>query len=165
MALARLGLIAVVLLVWEVAPRYPTIAAAVPVLDPFFISAPSRIAVKFWELAFTSGDQGAVLKSGNLFVQLWSTLEATILGFVIGVGTGFLAGLVLSQMRTLADILHPYMVAVNALPRIALVPLIIMVFGTGLGAKLVLAWLIVFFIVFFNTYAGGRAIEPALLDS
>jgi NitT/TauT family transport system permease protein len=45
------------------------------------------------------------------------------------------------------------------------VPLIIMIFGTGLGAKVVLAWLIVFFIVFFNTYAGGRALEPSLMDS
>jgi len=106
-----------------------------------------------------------VLKSGNLFVQLGSTLWATLLGFVAGTASGFLAGLVFSQARRVADVFHPYFVAFNALPRIALVPLIIMIFGTGLGAKVVLAWLIVFFIVFFNTYAGGRSIEPALLDS
>ena len=164
-AMGRLGLVVAALVVWEWVPRIPGITGYLPIFDPFFISAPSRIALKFWELATTSGDQGVVLKSGNLFVQLWATLRATLLGFVIGVGSGFLAGLVLSQTRTLARILHPYLVAANALPRIALVPLIIMIFGTGLGAKLVLAWLIVFFIVFFNTYAGGRSIEPALLDS
>jgi len=162
---ARLALIAVVLAIWQWVPQIPGITGWAPIFDPFFISAPSRIAAKFWELATTSGDQGAVLKSGNLFVQLWSTLEATILGFVVGVGSGFVAGLVLSQWRTMADILHPYLVAFNALPRIALVPLLIMIFGTGLLAKVVLAWLIVFFIVFFNTYAGGRSIEPAILDS
>jgi NitT/TauT family transport system permease protein len=162
---ARLALIAAVLLIWEYVPRIPGIARWAPIFDPFFISSPGKIAAKFWELATTSGDQGVVLKSGNLFVQLWATLWATLLGFVVGVSTGFVAGLVLSQTRTLADIVHPYLVAVNALPRIALVPLIIMIFGTGLGAKVMLAWLIVFFIVFFNTYAGGRAIEPAVLDA
>jgi NitT/TauT family transport system permease protein len=157
--------VAALLAIWEFVPRIHGIAGYLPIFDPFFISAPSRIALKFWELATTAGDQGVVLKSGNLFVQLWATLRATLLGFVVGVGSGFLVGLVLSQMRALAQILHPYLVAVNALPRIALVPLIIMIFGTGLGAKVVLAWLIVFFIVFFNTYAGGRSIEPAILDA
>ncbi len=163
--LARLALIAAVLLIWEYVPRIPGITRWAPIFDPFFISSPGKIAAKFWELATTSGDQGVVLKSGNLFVQLWATLWATVLGFVVGVSTGFVAGLILSQTRTLADIFQPYLVAVNALPRIALVPLIIMIFGTGLGAKVALAWLIVFFIVFFNTYAGGRAIEPAVLDA
>jgi NitT/TauT family transport system permease protein len=165
MVWARVVLVAAVLAVWQWVPQIPGITTWAPIFDPFFISAPGKIAAKFWELATTSGDQGAVLKSGNLFVQLWATLRATILGFVVGVSSGFLAGLVLSQMRTLASILNPYLVAFNALPRIALVPLIIMIFGTGLGAKVVLAWLIVFFIVFFNTYAGGRAIEPAIVDS
>ena len=165
MMLARLALVLAVLAVWQFVPQIPGITRWAPIFDPFFISAPGRIAAKFWELMTTTGDQGAVLKSGNLFVQLWATLRATVLGFAVGVSTGFLAGLVLSQMKGLADVLHPYLVAVNALPRIALVPLIIMIFGTGLGAKVVLAWLIVFFIVFFNTYAGGRAIEPAIVDS
>ena len=162
---SRLVLVAAVLAIWQWVPQIPGITRWAPIFDPFFISSPARIAAKFWELATTTGDQGAVLKSGNLFIQLWATLWATLLGFVVGVTSGFLAGLVLSQTRTLADILNPYLVAVNALPRVALVPLIIMIFGTGLGAKVVLAWLIVFFIVFFNTYAGGRALEPSLVDS
>ncbi len=165
MAWVRLVLVVAVLAVWQWVPQIPGITKWAPIFDPFFISAPSKIAAKFWELATTSGEQGVVLKSGNLFVQLWATVRAALIGFVVGVGSGFLSGLVLSQMKTLARILHPYLVAFNALPRIALVPLIIMIFGTGLGAKVVLAWLIVFFIVFFNTYAGGRAIEPAIVDS
>jgi NitT/TauT family transport system permease protein len=162
---ARLALVAAALAVWELGPQLPGASAWVPVLDPFFISAPSRIAAKFWQLATTSGDPEVVLQSGNLLVQLGVTLRATLLGFVSGVGSGFLAGLVLSQWRGLADVLHPYLVAFNALPRVALVPLIVMIFGTGLAAKVALAWLIVFFVVFFNTYAGGRSIEPALLAS
>ena len=161
----RLALIAIVLLVWEVGPRIPGITRWAPILDPFFISSPLRIAEKFWTLATTSGDQGVVLKSGNLFVQLWATLYATVLGFIVGVGSGFVAGLVLSQTPVAARILQPYLVAFNALPRIVLVPLIVMIFGTGLASKIVLAWLIVFFIVFFNTFAGGSSIEPAVVDS
>jgi NitT/TauT family transport system permease protein len=163
--LLRVALVAVVLAVWEFAPRIPGILAYAPIFDPFFISAPSRIALKFWELTTTAGDTGAVLKSGNLFVQLWATLEATVVGFLVGTSSGFLGGLVLSQMPRLAAVLNPYIVAVNALPRIALVPLIIMIAGTGFAAKIVLAWFIVFFIVFFNTYAGGRSIEPAVVHA
>jgi NitT/TauT family transport system permease protein len=165
MVVARLALIVAVLAIWQWVAQIPGVIRWAPIFDPFFISAPSRIAAKFWELATTAGDQGAVLKSGNLFVQLWATLWATLLGFVVGVGSGFLAGLVLSQWGTMADILHPYLVAFNALPRIALVPLLIMIFGTGLLAKVVLAWLIVFFIVFFNTFQGVRSVDADLVHS
>jgi NitT/TauT family transport system permease protein len=161
----RVALVAGVLAVWQWAPQVPGITRWAPIFDPFFISSPARIAAKFWELTTTSGDTGAILKSGNLFVQLGATLEATVLGFVVGVGSGFLAGLVLSQARTAADIVHPYLVAMNALPRIALVPLITMVFGFGILAKVVLAWTIVFFIVFFNTFQGARSVDADLIHS
>jgi len=65
----------------------------------------------------------------------------------------------------LAAILGPYIVALNSLPRIALVPLVTMIFGFGLAAKVVLAWLIVFFIVFFNTFQGARGVDPDLIHS
>jgi sulfonate transport system permease protein len=56
-------------------------------------------------------------------------------------------------------------VAFNSLPRIALVPLITMIFGFGLLAKIVLAWSIVFFIVFFNTFQGARSVDADLIHS
>jgi sulfonate transport system permease protein len=102
-------------------------------------------------------------------VPLWelllSTLESTALGFAVGVSTGFVAGLVLGRNDRLALVLGPYIVAVNSLPRIALVPLVTMIFGFGLVAKVVLAWLIVFFIVFFNTFQGARGVDPDLVHS
>ena len=55
--------------------------------------------------------------------------------------------------------------AFNSLPRIALVPLITMIFGFGLLAKIVLAWSIVFFIVFFNTFQGARSVDADLIHS
>jgi ABC-type nitrate/sulfonate/bicarbonate transport system permease component len=76
-----------------------------------------------------------------------STVQSTLWGFLVGVSTGFVAGLVLGRNDRLARIFEPYIVAFDSLPRIALVPLITMIFGFGIAAKIVLAWTIVFLII------------------
>jgi NitT/TauT family transport system permease protein len=157
----RAGILVALLALWE-GLTHPAVAKsvsrAVYFVDPFFISRPSAIWARFWHL-----------NSSAVRVPLWqlllSTLESTALGFAAGVSTGFVAGLVLGRNDTLARILGPYIVAVNSLPRIALVPLVTMIFGFGLAAKVVLAWLIVFFIVFFNTFQGARGVDPDLIHS
>ena len=78
--------------------------------------------------------------------------------------TGFLAGLILSQRKTLAAVLSPFIVGANSLPRIAFVPLVTMIFGLGILSKVVTAWFIVFFLVFYNTFKGGISIEPHIID-
>jgi NitT/TauT family transport system permease protein len=127
-------------------------------IDPFFISRPSAIAERF-----------VYLMSPKVRLGIWqmalSTVQSTIWGFLVGVSTGFVAGLVLGRSDRLARILEPYIVAFNSLPRIALVPLITMIFGFGLLAKIVLAWSIVFFIVFFNTFQGARGVDADLIHS
>jgi NitT/TauT family transport system permease protein len=128
-------------------------------LDPFFISRPSQIAERFIYLT----------SSENVRLTIWqmalSTVESTLLGFLVGVSTGFAAGLLLGRRERLARVLDPYVIAFNSLPRIALVPLITMIFGFGLLAKVVLAWTIVFFIVFFNTLQGVRSVDPDLVHA
>jgi NitT/TauT family transport system permease protein len=127
-------------------------------VDPFFISRPSTIVQRF-----------AYLMSDQVRLSLWqmalSTVQSTVWGFLVGVSTGFLAGLVLGRNDRLARVFQPYIVAFNSLPRIALVPLITMIFGFGLAAKVVLAWTIVFFIVFFNTFQGARSVDTDLIHS
>jgi NitT/TauT family transport system permease protein len=127
-------------------------------IDPFFISRPSAIAQRFLYLA-----------SGQVRLSIWemalSTVQSTLWGFVVGVSTGFVAGLVLGRNDRLARIFEPYIIAFNSLPRIALVPLITMIFGFGLVAKVVLAWTIVFFIVFFNTFQGARSVDADLVHA
>jgi NitT/TauT family transport system permease protein len=127
-------------------------------IDPFFISRPSAI---LWRFAYLMSDQVRL----PLWRMALSTVQSTLWGFVVGVSTGFVAGLVLGRNEGLARIFQPYIVAFNSLPRIALVPLITMIFGFGLLAKIVLAWTIVFFIVFFNTFQGARSVDADLINS
>jgi len=109
------------------------------------------------------------LASGNVRLSIWqmalSTVQSTVWGFLVGISTGFVAGLVLGRNDRLARVFEPYIIAFNSLPRIALVPLITMIFGFGLLAKIVLAWTIVFFIVFFNTFQGARSVDADLIST
>ena len=156
----RLAILVTVLVAWEWLTGIKTISRTPGLywIDPFFISRPSAILARF-----------AYLVSGQVRLTLgqmaWSTVQSTLWGFVVGVSTGFAVGLVLGRHDRLARVFQPYIVAFNSLPRIALVPLITMIFGFGLLAKIVLAWTIVFFIVFFNTFQGARSVDEDLIHA
>jgi len=151
----QIVILACLLGAWELLTRIPWFVKNTA-FDPFFISQPSRVAVRLW----------AWLQPGpaSVWPHLLLTLEATFLGLIVGVGSGFVVGMWLSRNRTLADILNPFIVAFNSMPRIAFVPLITMFFGLGITSKVVTSWFVVFFLVFFNTYKGGRSVERELLD-
>ena len=151
----QLGILAVILGGWEIATRIPWVVQNT-IFDPFFVSQPSRIAMRLWAWMQPG--------PGSIWPHLYLTLQATLLGLAVGAGSGFVVGLALSQNRYLADIMNPYIVAFNSMPRIAFVPLITMFFGLGLASKVVTAWFVVFFLVFFNTYKGGVSIEREMLD-
>jgi NitT/TauT family transport system permease protein len=156
----RLVILVVVLAAWEYLTGIKAISKTPGLywIDPFFISRPSTIVSRF-----------AYLTSDKVRLTIWqmalSTVQSTILGFLVGVSTGFVAGLVLGRNARLARVFEPYIIAFNSLPRIALVPLITMIFGFGLAAKVVLAWTIVFFIVFFNTFQGARSVDSDLIHA
>jgi NitT/TauT family transport system permease protein len=156
----RLGILVAFLVAWEYLTGIKAISKMPGLywIDPFFISRPSAIAERF-----------VYLMSPRVRLTIWqmalSTVQSTVWGFLAGVSTGFVAGLVLGRGDRLARVFQPYIVAFNSLPRIALVPLITMIFGFGLLAKIVLAWSIVFFIVFFNTFQGARSVDADLIHS
>ncbi len=156
----RLAILAVLLGSWEWLTGIKAISRTPGLywLDPFFVSRPSVIVQRFVYLA---SDQVRL----TIWAMALSTVQSTLWGFVVGVSTGFAAGLVLGRNDRLARVFEPYIIAFNSLPRIALVPLITMIFGFGLLAKVVLAWTIVFFIVFFNTFQGARGVDPDLIHS
>lgn len=153
---AQLVILLAILGLWEYVTRIPWFIANT-IFDPFFVSRPSLVAAKLYHWTF--GNQ-----AGYLWPHLYSTLVSTLLGLIVAVSTGFFVGLLLSQKRRLAAIFNPFIVGLNSLPRIAFVPLITMIFGLGIASKIVTAWFIVFFLVFFNTFKGGLNIEPHIIN-
>lgn len=140
---------------WEGLTRIPWFVQHT-LFDPFFISQPSRIALRLWQW-LQPGPQ-------SVWPHLWLTVQATLLGLAVGVASGFAVGLLLARHRFLADVFNPFIVAFNSMPRIAFVPLITMFFGLGMASKVATSWFVVFFLVFFNTYKGGRSVERELVD-
>lgn len=120
---------------------------------PFYISKPSLILDRLW----------GWIASGELWMHLAVTLQETLLGFFFGALAGFAAGLALGRSPFAARVLGPFIVAVNALPKVALAPLFILWFGIGLLMKVVLAVVIVFFLVFYNTFTGVQSVDGDLI--
>lgn len=153
---SQIAILATVLGLWEGLTRVPWFVQNT-FMDPFFISRPSMVAQRLYD--WTVGAQ-----AGFIWPHLASTLLATMIGLVVSVVTGFIVGLLLSQNPRVARVLNPFITGANSLPRIAFVPLITMIFGLGLASKVVTAWFIVFFLVFFNTFKGSCSIEKHIID-
>jgi NitT/TauT family transport system permease protein len=142
---------------WELGARWTLPGASAPVIDPFFWGQPTGI----WTQLVTWATQGTA--QGPLWEQVAVTLEETIIGFAIGVVLGIVFGVLLGQNRFLADILGPYIKALNAIPRVVLGPLFIIGLGLGIQSKVALSVVMVFFIVFFNAFQGVREVDRSLL--
>jgi len=146
----RVLLLVVIVGGWELGSR-------TNVIDPFFWGEPSGI----WQQIVTWATQGTA--QGPLWEQIAVTLEEAFLGFVIGVVLGVIFGIVLGRNRFLADVLGPYIKALNAIPRVMLGPILIIGLGLGTQSKVALAVIMVFFIVFFNAFQGVREVDRNLL--
>lgn len=103
------------------------------------------------------------LLSGFFLNDTVVTLYEAFLGLAIGIVTGVGLGLLFAYSKTVADVFEPIIAGLNALPRIALGPLLILWFGLGLTSKVILSSSIVLFVIFYNTYHGARSIDPDLL--
>jgi NitT/TauT family transport system permease protein len=101
----------------------------------------------------------------NLWVATAVTLKNTFFGFFTGVASGFAAGLILGRSDRLSAIFQPFITAVNSIPRIALAPIIVLAFGIGDTSKIVTSWIVVVFLVFFNTFEGARSIDEGFVNA
>jgi NitT/TauT family transport system permease protein len=133
------------------------ILAQVGVIDVFFFGQPSGIVNQLWRWVTRGTAQGP------LWEQVATTLEETILGFMIGVVLGVIFGVLLGRNRDIADIFGPYIKGANSMPRVVLGSLFIIWFGLGLWSKVALAVVLVFFVVFFNAFQGVREVDRNLL--
>lgn len=98
------------------------------------------------------------------WTDIQTTASEAALGYVIGVGGGVTLGLTLGSFPKFGQIVQPVIAALNAVPMVALAPLLLIVTGIGLWSKVVLSALIVFFIVFYNTYYGRMNASHELRD-
>lgn len=123
-------------------------------IDPFFISSPDAVAVKLWTW----------LADGTLWFAFSYTFQAMILGFIAGSIAGFATGFILGRSDLMAQLFDPFITAIYCMPKIALAPLLILWFGIGIESKIAMSALIVFFLVFLNTFAGVRDVNPLFLQ-
>ena len=101
---------------------------------------------------------------GTLVLHTWATLAEILLGLVMGVGLATLIGYAVAKSRALERMLSPYLVASQAVPLVAIAPLLVIWFGPGMFSKVLICGMIVFFPVVVNTIVGVRAVPLALHD-
>lgn len=140
--LARIIILIAIILLWETAARLKWI-------DAFIFSSPSRVTMAFWEM----------LKNGSIFYHMGITLYETFLGFILGTGLGVLLAIILWWKDTIYQILEPYLVVLNSLPKTALAPILIVWFGNNMKSIIITSILISIVITTLNTLTGFHEVD------
>jgi len=104
------------------------------------------------------------LADGSLLYHTGVTLLEVMLGLLLGVTLATVLGYSIAKSRSLEKVLAPYLVASQAIPIVAIAPLLVIWLGHGIISKVIICALIVFFPVLVNTVVGVRAVPPALYD-
>ena len=117
-------------------------------IQTFILPAPDKVVSAFTAL------QGELLK------QTWSTTVATVLGFGISMLVGALIGIAIAAWRPFERMFQPLLVAFNAVPKVALAPLVLIWFGYGRTPVLAMAFMVCFFPIVLST-ATGLSSTPA----
>ena len=138
-------LLAIVLLLWQ------AIVSGLGIAE-FIFPSPWQIALQFIEF------------QGPLLDAAWKTFWVTMLGFGLSIVVGVLLGFLVGSSRLVYTALYPLLVAFNAVPKAAIVPILVVWFGIGLGPGILTAFLISFFPIVVNVATGIATVEPELKD-
>ena len=107
----------------------------------------------------------AMFKLWRVFLyHSWVTLWVTMVGFALAVGFGIILGLVVGWSRAIYRGLYPVMIGFNSIPKVAVVPILIIWFGIGVVPAILTAFLISFFPIVVNVATGLATMEPELED-
>lgn len=136
-----------IIVVWELCSR-------LGVIDARFFPAPTAILDTFWTM----------LMSGSLVEDIAITLSRIGIGFVMGAVPGIVLGLLLGSVRPLRQLLEPIFSALLPIPKIAIFPLLLLIFGLGETSKYLIVAIGVFFYLFFNTLSGVMQTPPLFND-
>ncbi len=135
-----------IFVVWELAVRAEW-------MSNFFWSKPSDIA-RTMVIFF---------REGTALQDTWFTFRATVIGFVSGSALGAVIGLSLWWSRNWARVWEPFIIVFNAIPKLALGPLIILIFGIGIASKIAMAIALTFVITALAAYAGVKSVDQDLV--
>jgi NitT/TauT family transport system permease protein len=139
----QVGILVAIIAIWE-------IGADAGFIDAFFWSKP-RAIFNTLAIFFTTGDA---------FTDIAFTFRSTILGFLIGTVAGSALGLSFWWSKNYAAIVQPYIICFESLPKLALAPLIVLVFGIGIASKVAIAMALTLVVSTLTTYAGVKAVDP-----
>jgi NitT/TauT family transport system permease protein len=156
----QLAIVAVFLLLWQFLPQISAVRHSGHIFNPLFISSPSSIARLLYELLI-----GSETSRGYVWEYIGHTLAASAIGLAIGLVVGGLAGLVIGSNRLLGRVFRPFAVVMNAVPRIAIIPVIIAVLGTNFASSVVNSLTVVCFITFFNAFEGAVTVPPHFVQN
>jgi len=143
---ARLTLLVVFLAVWE-------ICADLRIIDSFFFSSPSRVADCFISM----------VKDKSLFTHIGVTLLETVVSFLLVILLSLAVATLLWYSQKLSEILEPYLVVLNSLPKSALAPLLIVWLGTGIDTIIVAGISVAIFGAIINLYTGFMQVDSEKL--
>ena len=141
-----LSLLAAILL-WDLLVRWADYPA-------FILPSPGRVAQRFL----------TALRDGSLLRHVAVTLKEVFLGLALGLSVASALGYVLAKSPAIERLVSLFIVASQAVPIVALAPLLVIWFGTGSLSKVLVCALTVFFPVLINTIVGVRSIDPELVE-
>lgn len=138
----QLLILVVFFVLWEVTAR-------LKIVDPFLVSQPTRM-LKFLVKLYNEG---------TLFTHIWVTCYETIIGFVLGTVVGTLVAMLLWWSDFICKVLDPYLVVLNALPKIALGPILIFWIGNGKPAIIAIALMISLIVTIISVLSGFKEVD------
>lgn len=144
----HVGIFLTLTLLWELGSRMGW-------LDPLFYPRPSNIIRSFWLIYF---------QNANVWFHLYSTISLVIIGWVLGSTLGIGLGALVGFNTVIRRFLKPYVIVLEATPRIAVAPLLIAALGFGVNSKLAIIMLVCFFAPFINTLSGVINVNEERLE-
>ncbi|MDO4266938.1 MAG: ABC transporter permease [Eubacteriales bacterium] len=142
-AVCRMMLLVLLLAIWE-------LCTSLGMIDDFIFSSPSRVLLCFWEM----------VQDGSIFGHVGITLFETLASFFVVAAAGILAAVALWSSRSAAEVLEPYLVMLNSLPKSALAPILIVWLGNHIHTIIVAAVSVALFGSILTLYTGFQSMDP-----
>ncbi len=128
--------------------------AGVSGLPEYILPKPGSVFVRFCQ----------TIRSGLLPANFFTTAKESLLGFLVGSASAFFMGYFFAKYRAIERLLSPYIVAMQAIPIIALAPLLIIWFGFGVRTKVLIAAIVIFFPILINSIVGIRSADSEIME-